>query len=126
MSVFGPNQQRGWNTSHETSRLMMPRAEPPLKLLGAQASDAEGDDPRITDRLIQGLLDRLPKPNGIWSLDDRAKWLRTAASIFGLVYKASDGEHREISIVLVKQEAANSPVTALGVAEATAPGFIGR
>ena len=138
MSMFGPNQQRGWNTPHEKSRLMMPRAEPsesltPLKLLsaqvkflGAQASDAEGDDRGITDLLIQGLLDRLPKPNGIWSLDDRAKWLRTAASIFGLVYKASDGEHREISIVFVKQETASSPVTALGVAEATAPGFIGR
>jgi len=116
--MFGPNQQRGWNTPHEKSRLMMPRAEPtesltPLKLLGAQASDAEGDDRRITDLLIQGLLDRLPKPNGIWSLDDRAKWLRTAASIFGLVYKASDGEHREISIVFVKQEVASSPVTAL-------------
>jgi hypothetical protein len=117
---------------------MMPRAEPsesltPLKLLsaqvkllGAQSSDSEGDDRGITDLLIQGLLDRLPKPNGIWSLDDRAKWLRTAASIFGLVYKANDGEHREISIGFVKQEAANSPVTELGVAEATAPGFIGR
>ena len=101
--MFGPNQQRGWNTPHEKSRLMMPKTEPtesltPLKLLGAQASDAEGDDRGITDLLIQGLLDRLPKPNGIWSLDDRAKWLRTAASIFGLVYKASDGEHREICI----------------------------
>jgi hypothetical protein len=67
-------------------------------------------------------LDRLPKPNGIWSLDHRAKWLRIAASIFGLVYKASDGEHWEISIVFVKHEGASSPVKALGVAEAIAPG----
>jgi hypothetical protein len=89
-----------------------------LKLLGAQASDAEGDDGWTTDILIQGLVDRLPKPNSIWSLDDRARWLRTAASIFGLVYKASDGEHREISVVFAKGEAANQqPVTGLVAAE---------
>jgi hypothetical protein len=129
MSMSGPNQQRGWNTPHEKSRLMMPRAAPtesvtPLKFLGLQASDAEGDDRGVTDPLIQGLLDRLPKPNNTWSLDDRVKWLRTAASIFGLVYKVSDGEHREISIVFVNQEAA--PVTALGVPQVIAPGFIGQ
>jgi hypothetical protein len=48
-------------------------------------------------------VDRLPKPNGIWPLDERAKWLRTAASVFDLVYKADDGEQREISVALAKQ-----------------------
>jgi hypothetical protein len=88
---------------------MMPRVEPSesltAKLLVAQQSDAEEADCGMNDLLIHGLVDRLPKPNGIWSLDDRAKWLRTAATIFDLVYKAGDGEHREISVAFAKQEA---------------------
>ena len=40
-----------------------------------------------------------------------AKWLRLAAGIFDLGYKADNGEHREeISIAVVKQEAANRPL----------------
>jgi hypothetical protein len=73
------------------------------KLLSAQKSDAE-DTTSATDLLIQGLVERLPQANGVWSLDDRAKWLRTAVSIFDLVYKADDGEDREIGVVFAKQE----------------------
>jgi hypothetical protein len=113
MDMFGPKKQRAWNAPHETNRLLMSRADPgeslaPLKFLDTQASDVEAND-RGTDFLIQGLVDRLPKPNGIWPLDDRVKWLRTAASIFGLVYKASAGEHREVSIVVIKGD--NPPET---------------
>ena len=79
-------------------RAMEPSESLTAKLLSAKASHAAEAARGITDPLIQGLVDRLPKPDGIWPLDDRAKWLRTAASIFGLVYKASDGEHREICI----------------------------
>jgi hypothetical protein len=108
--MAGPKPRRDCDTAlNATSRLMMPRADPSesltAKLLGAQPSNADEADSRRTDLLIQGLVERLPKPNGIWSLDDRAKWLRTAAAIFALVYKASDGEHREISVVFVKPEA---------------------
>jgi hypothetical protein len=88
---------------------MTPRADTgeslTAKLLVSQQSDADEADSGRTDLLIQGLVDRLPKPNGIWSLDDRVKWLRTAASIFDLVYKAADGEVREISVAFAKQEA---------------------
>lgn len=96
---------------------MMPRVEPneslTAKLLGAQRGDdaAESDgatDPLMliaTDPMIQGLVDRLPAADGIWSLDDRAKWLRTAASVFGLVYKTGDDERREIRIVFAKPDA---------------------
>jgi hypothetical protein len=94
-------------------RAMEPSESLTAKLLSAKASHAAEAARGITDPLIQGLVDRLPKPDGIWPLDDRAKWLRTAACIFDLVYKAGDGEHREISIEFVKQEAA----TGLGVAE---------
>jgi len=55
-----------------------------------------------TDLLIKGLMDRLPKPNSTWSLDDRARWLQTAASIFGLIYEPRDGEQREIAIAVAK------------------------
>jgi hypothetical protein len=79
--------------------------------ISSQASHTAEYERGITDHLIRGLVDRLPKPDGIWPLDDRAKWLRTAAGIFDLVYKAGDGEHREISIAFVKQEAANSPMS---------------
>ena len=54
----------------------------------------------------------LPKRGGIWPLEDRAKWLRLAAGIFDLGYKERDGAHsQEISIAVVKQEAANRPIS---------------
>jgi hypothetical protein len=108
--MAGPKPRREGDTAlNARSRLMMPRGDPSesltAKLLVAQQSDADEVDSERTDLLIQGLVDRLPKPNAIWSLEDRAKWLRTAASIFDLVYKAKDGEHREISVAFAKQEA---------------------
>ena len=108
--MAGPKPRRDCDTAlNARSRLMTPRADPSesltAKLLVSQQSDVDEADNGRTDLLIRGLIDRLPKPNGIWSLDDRAKWLRTAASIFDLVYKAADGEHREIGVVLAKQEA---------------------
>ena len=58
----------------------------------------------IADSLVQGLIERLPKPDSEWSFDDRAKWLRTAASIFDLVYSAGDDEQREIKVAIVEQD----------------------
>lgn len=40
---------------------------------------------------IQGLLLKLPAPETEWSIPDRAKWLQTAAQIFGLIYKDNGG-----------------------------------
>ena len=74
------------------------------KLLTSQANQVEYA--RGIDNLIQGLVALLPKRDGTWPLQERAKWLRLAADIFDLGYKASDGEQREISIAVVKQEAA--------------------
>jgi hypothetical protein len=116
MDMFGPNQNRG-RVPLETTRLKLPPVEAsdnptPLKLLGSQAAEAEEVDCSKTDLLIQGLVDRLPKPNAVWSLEERAKWLRTAASVFGLVYKDSAGEQREIGIVFGKQDPALAQSTA--------------
>ena len=76
------------------------------KLLIDQASQAEYR--RGIDSLIRGLVELLPKRDGIWPLQERAKWLRLAAGIFDLGYKPGDDEHGEINIVVVKQEAAGS------------------
>ena len=78
------------------------------KLGDAHAADYE----RRIDNLIRGLVDLLPKPDGIWPLDDRAKWLRLAAGIFDLGYKADDGEHREISIATTNCQPAKELVVA--------------
>jgi hypothetical protein len=44
-------------------------------------------NPGESDRLIQALVDRLPKSNSIWSINDRAKLLKAAAMVFNLIYK---------------------------------------
>ena len=111
MEMFGPNPNRG-RVPLETNRLKLPPVESsdslsPLKLLGSQAAEAEEAGRGATDLLIQGLVDRLPKPNTVWSLEERAKWLRTAASVFALVYKDGDGERREIGIALAKPDPKN-------------------
>jgi hypothetical protein len=89
------------------SRITMPKVEPreslAAKILVAHKSDSE-DLERSTDMLIQALVERLPKANSVWFLDDRAKWLRTAVSIFDLVYKADEGEDMEIGVVFSKRE----------------------
>ena len=64
-----------------------------------------GESPGAIDNLIRSLVDLLPKPDGVWPLEDRAKWLRLAAGIFDLGYKASDAKHMQIGIGVVKREA---------------------
>src|SRR4029453_17803316 len=102
MDMFGPNTNRG-RVPLETTRVKLPPVEvsespTPLKLLGSQIVAAEEADRARTDLLIQGLVDRLPKPNAVWPLEERAKWLRTAASVFGLVYTYTNRADREVRI----------------------------
>jgi hypothetical protein len=107
MDMFSPDPNRV-RVPLETSRLKLPPVVPregvtPLKLLGSQAAATEEADRGTADPLIRGLVDRLPKPNAVWPLEERTKWLRTAASVFGLIYKDEDVEQRQIAIVLTKQ-----------------------
>jgi hypothetical protein len=53
----------------------------------AERSDFESSG--TLDPLIQALVDKLPKPNTIWSIDDRGSWLKAAAMAFNLVYRSS-------------------------------------
>ena len=47
------------------------------------------------DPLIRALVGKLPKPNTIWSIDDRAKWLRAATMIFNLVYQFAEAKETD-------------------------------
>lgn len=46
---------------------------------------------------IQGLLKSLPKPETDWSIDQRMRWLQTAAGIFDLMYTGNT-EGRRINV----------------------------
>jgi len=102
-------KQRECTPLHDKGRATFPGLHPeglePRMLLDEKSSDTE-ENGGISDLLIRGLVNRLPTPDSTWSLDARAKWLRTAASIFGLVYKADVSERGEISIDLASEQVA--------------------
>ncbi len=53
---------------------------------------------------IQGLLKTLPEADQ-WPVGERVKWLQTAASIFGLIYKEKDGTSGgEIAVTIKSKE----------------------
>jgi hypothetical protein len=111
--MFGTKQPRDCTPLHNKGRaapsgLEHPEGLEPRIHLDERSSVTE-DACGTSDLLIKGLVNRLPKPDSTWSLDNRAKWLRTAASIFGLVYKAAENEHREISIDLAREQVAAEP-----------------
>jgi len=111
--MFGTKQDRDCTPLHNKGRDDAPGKHPeglePRILLDEGSAPADDDVNGTSDLLIRGLVNRLPKPDSTWSLDNRAKWLRTAASIFGLVYKANDNEQREISIDLAREQVAGEP-----------------
>jgi len=110
MNILGPNPQRGHGPV-DWSALSQKRTEAsevtPLNLLGARIVDE--DEATIaaapanggsSDLLIRGLVERLPAIDEAWPLAERAKWLRTAATIFALVYRTREGEEGEIGVAL--------------------------
>lgn len=99
----GSNGPLNNRTDFMNLRNLKPRESLKEKLDNAQSSHG-AEYQRGIDNLIRGLVELLPKPDGIWPLDDRAKWLRLAADIFDLGFKACDGEHRQIRIAVVKPE----------------------
>jgi hypothetical protein len=89
------------NVQNERSRLVTRGVEPSTELDGtvltlvdtAQGSEAESSI--VTDPLIRALVDKLPQPNSIWSIDDRAKWLKALAMIFNVVYRTDRDELKQ-------------------------------
>ena len=74
-----------------------------IKKLRSSPANHTAEYDRGIDRLVRELMDLLPEPDSIWSIDDRVKWLRLAEGIFDIGYKTGDGEQVEISIVAIKQ-----------------------
>lgn len=77
---------------HGKERLIMPAGlgdvePPPEEDKPPVDNGGGGGGPGKFHPFIQGLLDTLPKPESEWSVADRVKWLRTAANVFGLIYK---------------------------------------
>jgi len=110
MDMFGPSPKRG-RAPLEMRRLKLPQVETSENQtapnsLGSQGADAADAGCGMADLLIQGLVERLPEPDSIWSLDERAKWLSTAASVFDLVYKDRERERRAIGIAVASQDPA--------------------
>jgi hypothetical protein len=110
MNILGPNPQRGHGPV-DWSALSQKRTEAsevtPLNLLGARIVDedeatavAAPSNGGSSDLLIRGLVERLPAIDAVWPLAERAKWLRTAATIFALVYRTGEGEEGEIGVAL--------------------------
>ncbi|MGH6804902.1 MAG: hypothetical protein ACREC3_16305 [Methyloceanibacter sp.] len=106
--IIGRNQQPESNGLPDKSPdfLNMRRVQPNEglveKLRGSRATYPAGYE-HGSGLIIRGLMDLLPKSDSIWLVEDRAKWLRLAAAVFALNYKAGDGEIDEISIVAVTQ-----------------------
>jgi hypothetical protein len=79
------------------TRTTEPDETPILTLLDtAERRDAT----EMPDPLIQALMDKLPKPNTIWSIDDRGKWLKAAAMAFNLVYRTTEEKPEQTPSVL--------------------------
>ena len=106
MDMFGPTPKRDRGPV-EIRRLKLPEVvssddlTAPDRLASQGAEDSDGCG--LTDLLIQGLVERLPAPDTVWSVDERAKWLRTAASVFDLVYTDPERERRAIGIAVANQ-----------------------
>jgi len=69
--------------------------ETPILTLVDAVEPSEAEPSKLPDPLIQALVDKLPKPNTIWSIDDRAKWLRAATMIFNLEYKLDEANQTD-------------------------------
>ena len=83
---------------NERSRLVTRNAQPdsvPAVTLLDTAARSDGETNDMPDPLIQALVDKLPIPNTIWSIEDRAKWLRAAAILFNLVYRTDGDEQKQ-------------------------------
>ena len=74
-----------------------PNEAPGLTLINSpEPSEAEASVK--PDPLVQALVNKLPKPNTIWSIDDRARWLKAAAMAFSLIYKTDEGNEADLKI----------------------------
>ena len=105
MEILGLKDETPADNGHSDEAVFMnlQRLKPREKLVTAQAKVASEYQPAI-DSLMRELVNLLPRSDAIWLLDDRAKWLRLAAGMIDLGYKAGHDEHKKISISIVTTE----------------------
>jgi len=84
----------GSETSSLVTRIADLDETPVLTLVDTAPERREPEASDMPDPLIQALVNKVPKPNSAWSLEDRAKWLRAAAIIFNLVYKPGEADSK--------------------------------
>ena len=72
--------------------------ETPILTLVEESADRSHEMPD-RDPLIQALLDKLPKPNTVWSINDRGSWLKAAAMAFNLVYRLPERDEQASSVL---------------------------
>ena len=76
-----------------------PEEAPILTLVEESADRSDAGEMPDQDPLIQALIDKLPKANSMWSIDDRAKWLKAAAMAFNLVYRFPKRDEQPSSVL---------------------------
>ena len=81
------------------SYLVRRSAEPAETPILTVVKESAHRSDEMSDPLIQALLDKLPKPNSIWSIDDRGKWLKAAAMAFNLIYRFPEREEQASSVL---------------------------
>ena len=104
--------------AHGRSRLVKPglqaprpdKAEdqdnrPPPAVGGGTGGGSGGGGGFDHDPIIVGLFRRLPRPEDAWTIQERQRWLETAAQVFGLIY----GDEDEGRIVVSIQNSRESP-----------------
>jgi hypothetical protein len=72
------------------------REETPILTLVEESADRSDE---MSDPLIQALIDKLPKPNTVWSINDRGSWLKAAAMAFNLVYRLPERDEQASSVL---------------------------
>ena len=80
----------GANALNKRSTLLVKSSEGDASPEAGQLSRVAEAAPGAVDPLVQALVDRLPKSNSVWSIDDRGKWLKAAAMVFDLIYKTDN------------------------------------
>lgn len=86
----GARAQPDNGKGRESAQAPSPPAAPPTYGSGAGGGNE-------LHPFIQGLLKTLPTPDTDWTIEQRIRWLQTAAGIFDLIYKGND-DGRQISV----------------------------
>ena len=87
------------NVKSSLVRRAEPEETPILTLVAESADRSDAGEMPDQDPLIQALIDKLPKPNSVWSIHDRGNWLKAAAMAFNLIYRFPERDELAPSVL---------------------------